>query len=67
MAKIYILSKHSDNDLSDTIFNMSADSLRIALYGVARGWNFDDAITYALEADSGIKNIARNLDTVEYE
>lgn len=50
MEKVYILSKRKDAELEQLIHNMDAYHLRIFLYGVARGWGFDEACSIAEEA-----------------
>lgn len=50
MGKVYVLSKRKDAELEQAIHNMDAYHLRIALYGVARGWQFDEAVSIAEEA-----------------
>lgn len=50
MDKVYVLSKRKDAELEQAIHDMDAYHLRIALYGVARGWQFDEAFSIAKEA-----------------
>lgn len=50
MKKVYVLSKREDAELEQAIYNMDAYYLRIALYGIARGWKFDEAFSVAEEA-----------------
>jgi hypothetical protein len=52
MEKLYVLSKRKDAELEQAIHDMDAYHLRIALYGVARGWQFDEAFSIAEEAAS---------------
>lgn len=48
MNKVYIESKHSDKEVEEAIYNMDKDRLRIVLYGIARGWGFDESMDIAL-------------------
>ena len=49
-TKIYTISERPDAELEDIIYNMDAYHLRIFLYGIARGWGFDEALSIAEEA-----------------
>ena len=48
MTKVYVLSSHPDVEVSDTINKMPADKLRVALYGIARGYDFDESMDVAI-------------------
>ena len=48
MTKVYVLSSHPDAEVSDTINKMPADKLRVALYGIARGYDFDESMDVAI-------------------
>jgi hypothetical protein len=50
MQKVYIASNRNDAELEKLIHEMDAYHLRIFLYGVARGWAFDEACSIASEA-----------------
>lgn len=49
MEKVYILSKREDSELEQVIHNMDAYYLRVVLYGIARGWGFDEAVSIVEE------------------
>jgi hypothetical protein len=48
--KLYILSENPDREVEQTIHEMTEQELRVALYGIARGWKFDEAIAIAIDA-----------------
>lgn len=48
MEKVYILSEHPDKEVEQAIHDMPADKLRVALYGIARGWKFDEAMDISI-------------------
>ena len=48
MNKVYILSEHPDREVEQAIHDMPADKLRVALYGIARGWKFDEAMDISI-------------------
>ena len=48
MEKVYILSEHPDKEVEQAIHDMTADKLRVALYGIARGWKFDEAMDISI-------------------
>ena len=48
MTKVYVLSSHPDAEVSDTINKMPADKLRVVLYGIARGYDFDESMDVAI-------------------
>lgn len=48
MNKIYVLSEHPDKEVEQAIHEMSEDKLRIVIYGIARGWKFDEAMDVAV-------------------
>lgn len=48
MEKVYVLSEHSDEEVERAIAEMPEYKLRVALYGIARGWGFDRAMNVAL-------------------
>jgi hypothetical protein len=50
MVKVYIASNRDDAELEKVIYDMDVYFLRIALYGIARGDNVDDAILLAEHA-----------------
>jgi len=54
MNKVYVLSERKDAELEKAIYEMDAYHLRIALYGIARGWQFDEAILIAEETQEEI-------------
>lgn len=47
MTKIYILSQQNDAELEKLIYQMSLSQLRVFVYGIARGWDFDEAKSIA--------------------
>ncbi len=49
--KIYPMSNLPDAELEKIIYEMDAYHLRIFLYGVARGWGFDESLKLAKEAN----------------
>ena len=48
MTKLYILSQHPDREVEDAIHVMSETKLRCALYLIARGDKFDEAMDVAV-------------------
>lgn len=60
MDKVYIVSKRNDAELEKLIHEMDAYYLRIFLYGVARGWEFDEACSIAEEAAASAKARSQN-------
>lgn len=42
--KLYVLSQKSDKELEQIIADLGELQLKTALYGIARGWNFDEVI-----------------------
>lgn len=47
MAKLYVLSERPDAEVEKIIYEMDSYYLRIFLYGIARGWGFDESLTIA--------------------
>jgi hypothetical protein len=48
MEKLYKLSEHNDREVEDAVSAMSEIQLRVALYGIARGWGFDESMDIAI-------------------
>ena len=40
--KVYVLSFKSDSELEKIIYGMKKNQLRVFVYGLARGWDFDE-------------------------
>lgn len=47
MTKVYVISKQDDRKLENIIANMNIKQLRIFLYGIARGWDFDETCSWS--------------------
>ena len=50
MSKSYVLSQRNDAELEQAIHEMNAYHLRVALFGIARGWGFDESFSIAEDA-----------------
>lgn len=48
MEKLYVLSEHPDKEVEQVISEMTAEKLRVALYGIARGYGFDESMDVAI-------------------
>lgn len=48
IGKLYPLSKHSDREVEKAIYDMDENKLRVVLYGIARGWGFDESMDIAI-------------------
>lgn len=48
IEKLYPLSKHPDKEVERAIHEMDENKLRVALYGIARGWGFDVSMDIAV-------------------
>ena len=64
--KIYTMSEKPDAEIEEIISNMKEYYLRIFLFGVARGWGFDESLSIAVEGGQndgagGIKKY-RNIE-----
>ncbi len=64
MVKVYVLSSHPDAEVSDTINRMPVDKLRVALYGIARGYDFDESMDVAI-LDGTKTNWLSSLEAAE--
>lgn len=64
MKKVYALSIRKDDELEQAIHDMDAHHLRIALYGIARGFQFDEA--FLIAEDSAQETRRRLLVCDEY-
>jgi hypothetical protein len=51
MKKVYTVSKQDDRKLENLVANMRIEQLRVFLYGIARGWDFDKSCSIAEEMD----------------
>jgi len=47
MTKVYVRSERKDAELEQLIYEMSVKQLRTFVYGIARGWGFDETCAIA--------------------
>lgn len=57
--KVYTMSERPDVEIAEIISGMKEYYLRIFLFGIARGWGFDESLSIALE---GSQNRYRSIE-----